>query len=223
MLTIGIFARCSIARRRKHIGVVIALVAASWGSPEAIAADERLDFEITPLIGYRYGGTFDVQGGNDAYEFDDSSSFGLVLNMREQANTQWEVLYSQQSGSAMLNSVAVSQPAVDVDIHILQIGGTYQGTGDKIRGYVAATVGGTRFDASSANDTFFSGSIGVGVQIMPEAKFGIRLEARAYATLTDSDTDLFCSTGPDLNVCAIRVEGELFNQFETFAGFVFRF
>lgn len=222
-MPIGISTSAGLARCKQRIGVIIVLVAASWASSAAIAADDSLDFEITPFGGYRYGGTFDVQGGDDAYEFQDSSSFGLVLNLREQAHTQWEVIYSQQSGSARLNSITVMQPPVDVDIQILQIGGTYQGTGDKIRGYVAATLGGTRFDASSGDDTFFSGSIGLGVQIMPESRFGIRLEARAYATLTDSDTDLFCRTGPDLNICAIRVEGEMFNQVETFAGIVFRF
>ena len=108
-------------------------------------------------------------------------------------------------------------------MQILQIGGTYQGSGEKLRPYLAATIGGTHISSDSNSDTFFSGSIGVGLQIMPESRVGIRVEARAYGTLTSSDTDLFCQTGPDQNICAVRVDGKVLGQFETFAGVVFRF
>ena len=50
-----------------------------------------------------------------------------------------------------------------------------------------------------------------------------RVEARAWGSLTDSNTDLFCSVGPDQNICAIRVDGSVLSQVETFAGIVFRF
>ena len=36
-------------------------------------------------------------------------------------------------------------------------------------------------------------------------------------------TDLFCRSGPDLNICAVRVEGDMLIQFEAFAGLTFRF
>jgi hypothetical protein len=110
-----------------------------------------------------------------------------------------------------------------LDSQILQIGGTYQGQGDMVRPYLAATIGGTRIKTDADSDSFFSGSIGVGVQIRPSSRLGIRLEARAYGTLTDSNTDLFCRTGADLNICAVRVEGKLLAQFEAIAGVVFRF
>jgi hypothetical protein len=108
-------------------------------------------------------------------------------------------------------------------LQTLQIGGTYQGRGDTVRPYLAATIGGTRIETDAESDIFFSGSIGVGLQIRPLARLGIRLEARAHGTLTDSDTDLFCSTGPDLNTCAVQIEGDLLAQLEAFAGVVFRF
>lgn len=187
------------------------------------AENESLGLEITPVAGYRFGGSFDIQESDDAYEMEDSSGFSLIFNLRDQANTQWELIYSQQNGTAELNSASALQSRVGVDIQVLQIGGTYQGPGTRARPYVAVTVGGTRFDTDSGNDSFFSGSIGVGLQIMPDARIGIRLEARAYGTLTDSDTDIFCRTGPDLNVCAVQVDGEIFSQIETFAGIVFRF
>jgi hypothetical protein len=94
------------------------------------------------------------------------------------------------------------------------------------RPYLAFTLGGTHVRTSSAesnSDTFFSGSIGVGMKFLPTSRVGIRVEARAYGTLVSSSTDLFCSTGPDQNICAIRLEGKMLSQFETFAGITVRF
>ena len=189
----------------------------------ALAADGPLNFEITPFGGYRFGGTFEFTNSDDAYKLDDSPSFGLILNVRDKANTQWELFYSNQSTDASLRSTAQLQQTVGVDSHVLQLGGTYQGQYGRLRPYVALTLGGTHVKTDADSDTFFSGSIGLGVQINPDARLGLRLEARAYGTLTSSSTDLFCRTGPDQNVCAVRVDGDVLSQFETFAGLVFRF
>jgi len=190
------------------------------------APAEGLNTELTPFGAYRFGGTFDVKGSNASYELDDSSSYGLIVNFRHQANTQWEILYSRQQSEAELIETTGGDPLVDVDMHILQVGGTYQGEGDTVRPYLAVTIGGTRIEIRSSgteSDTFLSGSIGIGLQVRPNERLGLRLEARAYGTLMNSDTDLFCQTGPDQNVCAIRVDAGALGQIETFAGIVFRF
>ena len=189
----------------------------------AFAADDSPRFEVAPLVGYHFGGSFDIEGTDDAWDLDDSSSFGLLLDLVNDANTQWELLYSRQQTRGTLDSATLPASRIDVDVQALQIGGTYRVAGEKIRPYVAMTIGGTRIDTDAASDTFFSGSIGAGLQIVPNARFGLRVEARAYATLTDSDSDLFCIVSPDQNVCAIRIDGEVLGQLQTFAGIVFRF
>ena len=193
------------------------------GPSLASAQDGPGNFEITPFGSYRFGGTFDITGSNDSYSFEDSSSFGLILNLREQHRTQWELYYSTQPTDAELSAGTGLQQSVGVETHILQFGGTYQGEHERFRPYVAMTIGGTQISTPADSDTFWSGSIGVGFQVMPNSRLGIRLEARAHAALTSSDTDLFCATGPNQNVCAVRVDGEVLSQFETFAGLVFRF
>jgi hypothetical protein len=185
------------------------------------ADDQRI--EITPIGGYRLGGTFEIEASDASYEIQRSASLGLIVNLKQRQNTQWELLFSRQTSEAKLESGTDTQPVVDLDLQVLQIGGTYQGQGDTVRPYLAATIGGTRIKADADSDSFLSGSIGVGLQIRPSSRLGLRLEARAYGTLTDSSTDLFCRTGPDLNVCAVRVEGKLLAQLEAFAGMVFRF
>lgn len=189
----------------------------------ALADDDGLGLEITPIGGYRFGGTFQVEDADTSWDIDDSSSFGLIVNLPHDTNTKYEFVYFEQSSDAELDGVTIGQSIVDIDQRTLQIGGTYQWGGDTVQPYLAASVGGTRIEAAGESDTFFSGSIGLGMLISPESRFGIRLEARAHGVFVSSDTDLLCRTGPDLNVCFIRVEGDMLSQIETFAGFVFRF
>lgn len=210
-------------RRTAAIRGVLTSLILMLSHPLAAAEPDPLRFEITPVGGYRFGGTFEIEASDASYDVQDSSTAGLILNLREKDNTQWELLYSRQSSEARLESGAGTRPLVDLELQMLQIGGTYQGSGDTVRPYLAATIGGTRIATSTESDTFFSGSIGVGLQILPSSRLGIRIEARAHGTLTDSDTTLFCGTGPDLNICAIQIEGNVLAQFETFAGIVFRF
>lgn len=183
-------------------------------------------FEITPFGGYRFGGTFEIEESTDSYELQDSSSFGVLLNFPHRANTRWEILYSRQSTDAEFSDPASSNAQLDIDSHILQIGGTYQFESDKVVPYLAATIGGTHVRASangSESDTFWSGSLGLGMLIAPNARVGLRLEARGHITFTNSSTDLLCVSGPEIAGCAIQVTGDVLTQFETFAGVVVRF
>jgi hypothetical protein len=88
------------------------------------------------------------------------------------------------------------------------------------------TLGGTHAKADSefgGSDTFFSGSIGLGLKFREGQRLGFRLEGRAHGVLVSSNSSLFCQTGPDENICVVRLEGNLFSQFEAFAGVIFRF
>jgi hypothetical protein len=166
--------------------------------PTDIFAEERFA-EITPFIGYRFGGTFEQEQSEAEYELNDSPSFGLIVNIRHQDPTQWEIFYSQQKTEAEFLGATTNDPEVDIDLHVLQLGGTYQFEGELARPYL------------------------VGMKFLPTSRVGFRVEARAYGTLVSSSTDLFCSTGPDANVCAIRLEGKMLSQVETFAGITVRF
>ena len=205
--------------------LILTLLLASAMAPDvAIAGDKNV--ELTPFVAYRFGGDFDVDGSSASYRLDDSDAFGLLLNVRQTGNTQWEVLYSQQDTKARLRDGTATSPSVNTDISVLQVGGTYQGSGETFRPFLAMTLGGTHIKTVASgqqSDTFFSGSIGVGMNIAPGSRIGLRLEVRAYGTLTNSSSELFCRTGPDENICAIRIEGNLLSQIEAIAGVVFRF
>ena len=118
---------------------------------------------------------------------DDSESFGLLLNFREASNTQWEILYSKQSTDADITGLTTGDESVDMTVHYLQAGGTYQGEGEVARPYLAATIGAAHYDIKTTgfdSDTFFSFSIGPGLQIRPNDRLGIRLEASVDGCVT---------------------------------------
>lgn len=183
-------------------------------------------FEITPTLGFRFGGSFEDTDQGLSADLDDDASFGLILNLRESGNTQWELIYSQQNTAVDTSQFAFAQAKLDVDFQALQVGGTYMGEGALARPFVAATVGGTHvspgFDGLDS-DTFWSFSIGGGLQVFPTQRVGLRLEARAWGTLVSSSSDLFCASGAQGGVCAITVDGDVLWQFETMAGIVIRF
>ena len=184
------------------------------------------NFEITPYGGYRFGGTFEDEDLDASAELDDDASFGLILNLRESGNTQWEVIYSRQSTAADVSDFTFASPSIDLDLQSLQLGGTYMGDGELARPYLAATLGGTHITPDAAglkSDTFWSFSVGTGLQVFPTRNLGLRLEARAWGTLLSSNSSLFCSSGPQGGLCAIAVSGDMLWQIETFAGVVLRF
>lgn len=206
----------------KTIIVCVVLLAATAVN----AQTETSRFELTPFAGITFGGEFEDMTSSESLQLDDNASFGLILDIRESANTQWEILYSRQATRADTTDLPTSGASFDVDVHYIHGGGTYLGEGDRARPFLAATIGATHFEPGLddfGSETFFSFSIGAGFQLRPNDRLGIRLEARAYGTVLESDTELFCRTGPTENICAIRSEGTILWQLQTLAGFVFRF
>jgi hypothetical protein len=197
-------------------------------STTAIAQSDAGGFEITPFGAYSFGGTFNDSEGNASLSTNDSASFGLILNFRESANTQWEIFYSLQSTDVTASNVPNVSETLDLDVHYLQAGGTYQGDTGAVRPFLSLTAGVAHFDVKTDgydSDSFFSFSIGTGLQLRPNERIGFRLEARVFGSLIKSDSALFCVSDPAGGTagCAFVLAGEVYWQLQTLAGVVFRF
>jgi hypothetical protein len=196
-------------------------------SAAADAQDAR--FELTPYLGYRIGGEFEQQNGSQKYELDEGNSAGLIFNIvARDVNTQWQLLYGQQSTSLKTPLTFDPSARLGLDVEYFQFGGTYlfDDDGDDTRPFVALTAGVTHFGPTLAgvdSESFFSGSIGGGVQLLKTHRVGVRLEARVFATFVNTDGAIFCHSGPQAGGCAITIHGTALYQFEASAGVVFRF
>jgi hypothetical protein len=197
----------------------------SIGSAAADGRDPR--FELTPYLGYRIGGEFEQQNGSTKYELDEGNSAGLIFNIvARDVNTQWQLLYGQQSTNLKTPLTFDPSARLGMDVEYFQFGGTYLFDGDDMRPFVALTAGVTHFGPTLPgvdSESFFSGSIGGGVQLLQTHRVGVRLEARVFATFVNTDGAIFCHSGPQAGGCAISIHGTALYQFEASAGVVFRF
>jgi hypothetical protein len=193
------------------------------------ACAQAQDFraEITPFAGYRYGGELDVAESDQAVKLKSSPAYGLLLDIYDpQGVGSFQFLYSQQRTDAEFEDPSLDRQRIDTVLHTLQFGGTYRGTRESLQPYLAATIGATHITTSGRtreSDTFASGSIGGGIHVRPIQRVDFLVEGRLHAALIDNNTNLFCQTGPDANVCAVRVSGDLLLQAEVFAGVTIRF
>ena len=203
----------------------IALFALGFTAPAA-AQNSVSKFELTPYVAYRVGGSFSEEGGDGQIELNESSAEGIMFNIMASSYGQYELLYSRQKTDARTTGFFPGDPTIDIDVEHYHFGGTYLFDGEKTRPFIALTLGATRFDpqyVDATAETFFSASLGAGVQLAASSRVGLRLEARAFTTFVDDNSSIFCSSINGSGSCLIRVEGNLLTQWEARAGLVFRF
>ena len=214
-----------IVLRNSHLLAIFACALLCYYQPAA-AQDKPFKFEITPFVAYRVGGSFEEKNGTGRVELNDSNAQGIMFNIKANPNGQYEFLYSRQSTDARTEGFLVNDPTIDLDVETFHFGGTYLFDGDKIRPFLALTLGLSQFDpgiTDSNSESFFSASIGGGVQLNATKRLGFRLEARAFTTFVEDDSNIFCVSSGGAGGCLIQVDARTLNQWEARAGLVFRF
>ena len=208
--------------------ILIACTALLCATSSAVAQNSKaLGFQITPFVGYRAGGSFTDDSTGDEIDVENSSSYGLIINFPAERHTEYEIYFSRQSTELSTGDLFQSSSLVDIDIYHLQIGGTYLfETTSNFQPYFMAAIGGAHYDPDGpglSSDEFFSFSAGGGWKYFPSRRLGLRLDGRFIGTLIDSDSDIFCQSGPEGSGCLVRTKGETLWQFELQAGLIFRF
>lgn len=185
-------------------------------------------WEVTPFVGYRTGGDFDLEGSPTAskVDLDDQGSFGLAVNLFPSGDKteSYELFYSRQEASVAKNSPLAP---FDLNVEYLHLGGTLNFNDElPVRPYIVGGLGLTRFSPQTGNggdDSRFSFSLGGGLKLPVTKRFNVRLEARGFLTLVNSDSAFLCVSGSQGGTCAVRVRGDSFIQFELLAGAAFAF
>lgn len=195
------------------------------GALPALAADKVKMYELTPFGGYRIGGDFEDDDTGEEYDIDDDRAYGLIVNMMAEANTQWEFGWSRSETAVDVPSLNGGSDKLNLDIDYFQGGGTYLWDGKRAQPFMVATIGAAYLNPDEGGDseTYFAFSIGGGWRIRPTERLGLRLEGRVYGTVLDSDSDVFCRTGPDNNQCLIQNRSDVLWQWQMLAGATFRF
>jgi len=206
--------------------LAVMTIASLLHSTPAAAQDANFKFELTPFAAYRVGGSFEEKDGDGRVELNDSNAQGIMFNIKANPNGQYELLYSRQSTDARTEGFLINDPTIDLDIETFHFGGTYLFDGENTRPFLALTLGMTQFDpgtTDSGSESFFSASLGGGVQLNATKRLGIRLEARVFTTFVEDDSNIFCVSSGGAGGCLIQVDARTLTQWEARAGLVFRF
>ncbi len=180
------------------------------------------DFEVTPILGYTFGGGFEDSVTGTNLDVDESESYGIILGFTPVSGTQYEFFYSHQPTRLVVDSgLFTSNPLFDLDIDYFHIGGIYGKEYGKLYPYASGGLGLTYMNPESGGDseTKFSLSVGGGTKIFLTDRIGIRLEGRALGTLFDGSGAVFCSNGR----CAVHISGDMLWQFSMFSGLILAF
>ena len=175
------------------------------------------EFEITPFLGYQFGGevTTFYQGEYHDVNINSSENWGLVLSLGLSPMTQIELLYSTQDTEADADRF---EDSLGLKIDYWQVSMLWNFDPDsQIQPYVVFGIGGTwlRPDGFSSLSRF-SGNIGGGAKIFFSDNIGVRLEGRFFGTYINSTTS-YCDP-----FWCYGYNNSLY-QFDVSAGLIIRF
>jgi len=206
----------------RKILLVVALIAIAL-APDAVAQDR---FELTPFIGYRFGGSFDdINDPNSqitSVDVSDSGAYGLLFDINMSETSQIEVSWSRQD-TDMTGKLrdGSKQDLTDTAIDYWHVGGNwlFGDSLDNTRGFVNFTLGATHFSPKEfSSETQFSFAFGGGGKFYFSEVVGIRLQGRLLTTYINSSTSWWCAYG-----CWAVESGNWLLQAEIDAGLIFRF
>lgn len=180
--------------------------------------------EITPTVGYRFGGTVNSDGGQFAASND--VAWGGTIGYRVKPDGLVELVYSRQPTTIKFSSdTAGSFTVGDAAIEYIQIGGALEfGHNPNTKPYFALTVGGTHLapEASGHNSEWlFSFGGALGLKTYLSQHIGLRAQARLWMSTLSADTEFWCTLP---GACVIHASnGVFFAQGELSGGVIFAF
>jgi hypothetical protein len=216
---------CAVVRR-VCAGLSLGCLTGLLAGP-ATAADPAQEtsntVEITPFLGTMGGGKFEDPTDGSDRDLDGGTNWGVFVDISAGSpERQYEMFYTQQG-----TTVKGAEP-FDMDVQYLHIGGIVNFTDvSPVVPYFGMTVGATRFGPNAGgldDETKVSFSAGGGLKYLFSDHFGLRFDARAYLTLLDTDSDIFCVSAPESGAgCRISAASDTFLQYSATLGFVAAF
>jgi len=209
-------------RSRGQVAVAVGLICVSQAALGSDAKEKTRDFQLTPFVGYRFGGDFSNATDNSTLRARGGASLGLVFNYVATGNSYYEATYSRQ------DSHIDGLTPFDLTIEYFHVGGMVEFGEPDTKGipYFIATIGATHFtprQAALSDATEFSAALGLGTRFPLSDRWALRVEGRVYATFLNSDSSIFCAINGSTNTCAIRIRGNAFIQAQGAAGLEWKF
>jgi len=177
--------------------------------------------EISPFVGYRFGGDFFERVTGQAVDLDGAPAIGGVVNVAMHDGLWFEGLFTRQDAQVSVPGGLLAPPTrwrITVD-HWLA-GGLQEFGPGRARPFLTGMLGLTRYGAQGDNEIRFVVSAGGGVKLRPTRHLGGRLDGRVHATFADIDgRTIVCSPG----FCLVALSTDVVWQAEFSAAVVIAF
>ena len=193
-------------------------------------------YEITPLVGARFGGTMELEqtgAPNVNAHIADSVSFGVAGGYRfdtvdPEGHDLIEFRWMRQNSHLSVKQDPLSvnplatpfRQSISLDHFLADF--THEfivREAPRIQPFLTGTLGASLLSAPASSGTRFAFGIGAGVKIFPTVRWGLRLKAEYLPTLMHTELQtLVCAGG-----CIVVLNGGVMNQFEVSIGPSFRF
>ncbi len=195
-------------------------------------------FELSPLVGARFGGTIELKPDSSATgakaSFQDGAVFGVAAGVRFDSFDACEgcdlieFRWMRQNTHLNLNDTlfvtplagSSNQPGISVDHFLGDFTHEFPLNNSKyVRPYMTGTLGAARMAAPGGSATRFVFGIGAGLKISPNPHFGLRIGVEYLPMVMQGEVQkIVCSGG-----CIVALTGGLTNQFQVTVGPVFHF
>lgn len=176
---------------------IVTLLLVTAGLVPNVASARPGRYEITPTVGYRAAGDFDVddvQILEDSFETDEGTALGLTFDIPLNDVLSLELLANRQKTELIATGGLFedAEQVADFDIDYYQVGLVAQFGNGQIHPFVAVGLGVARLSvdlAGTIDEDRPAGSLGGGVKIYFGEHVGLRLEGRGYYVGLDDDDD----------------------------------
>ena len=209
------------------------MLVATWlpAAPARAQYVEIQSFEVTPFIGARLGGTFDIQpDGPERVDatLKDATSYGFSAGVRFDDLSLVEFRWTRTTSTlrfaapfaflvASIGDVTLDQFHADFtrEFVIPEVKG--------LRSFLTGSLGLTHIGAAHDGFTRFSFGFGGGLKQFLGSRLAIRAEAQWLPILVDPSVSGFACGTIQLGGCLVVLSGDLVQQFQLSIGPVVRF
>ena len=177
--------------------------------------------EIGPIAGYRFGGDFFELITGQPVDQDGALALGGVVDVPIANGLQFEGLFTHQHAHVLVPARPLFPSTLwRMSVDHWQAGALQELSRGRVRPFLAATLGLTRYAAEGDNEIRFTLGFGGGAKLFPTRHVGLRLDSRLFATFVDAGRSVIaCSRG----LCFLAIHAHVVWQAEFTAGLVFRF
>lgn len=183
------------------------------------------DVELTPTIGYRWGGDFDhlsLNGVPADISVDDGEEFGLIVTLPVSSRIDLEFRWSHQGTDLTPGLDAVDAPTeMSADTYLGGLVYKFPVKSEVVKPFLNVELGSTQFDVNNdfSGDAGFAFAVGGGSKFYFGDHFGVRVQGSYLSGNIPGGQDVFCKG----DLCYTGTSRNSVGQFELTTGFVFKF